>query len=131
MSARRARRLAATIALVLIGATGCKFNGIYSLPLPGAVGNGSNTYTLNVEFRDVADLVPYSAVKVNDATVGHVKSVSVQGHHAQVVVQILTSVVLPQNSPALVSQTSLLGEKFVELQPPPPGQGRGRLTKGM
>ncbi len=114
----RVGRFAALIALVLTFATGCKFSGIYSLPLPGAVANGSDTYTLKVQFRDVQDLVPYSAVKVNDATVGHVKSVAVQGHHALVVVQLKNSVKLPANSTALISQTSLLGEKFVALQPP-------------
>jgi phospholipid/cholesterol/gamma-HCH transport system substrate-binding protein len=116
----------------MVAATGCKFNGIYSLPLPGAVANGSHTYTVNIQFADVQDLVPYSAVKVDDATVGHVKSVSVQGTHALVVAQLKDSVVLPANTTALVSETSLLGEKFVALQPPQDhSQWRGRLTKGM
>ena len=73
----------AVLALVVVASTGCKFNGIYSFPLPGAVANGGHTYTVNVQFADVQDLVPYSAVKVDDATVGHVKSVSVQGTHAR------------------------------------------------
>jgi phospholipid/cholesterol/gamma-HCH transport system substrate-binding protein len=131
-SVPRKRRLAAALALVFVAVTGCKFNGIYSFPLPGAVANGGHTYTLNVQFADVQDLVPYSAVKVDDATEGHVKSVSVQGTHALVVVQLKDSVVLPANTTALISQTSLLGEKFVALQPPQDhAQWRGRLTKGM
>jgi phospholipid/cholesterol/gamma-HCH transport system substrate-binding protein len=129
---KRVRRLTAVIGLVLIAATGCKFNGIYSFPLPGAVANGAHTYTVNIQFADVQDLVPYSAVKVDDATVGHVKSVAVQGTHALVVAQIKDSVVLPANTTALVSETSLLGEKFVSLQPPQNhAQWRGKLTKGM
>jgi phospholipid/cholesterol/gamma-HCH transport system substrate-binding protein len=132
VNAKRVRRFAAVIGLVVVASTGCKFNGIYSFPLPGAVANGAHTYTLNVQFADVQDLVPYSAVKVDDATVGHVKSVAVQGTHALVVVQIKDSVVLPVNTTALISQTSLLGEKFVALQPPQDhAQWRGRLTKGM
>ena len=129
---KRARRLMAVLALVVVASTGCKFNGIYSFPLPGAVANGAHTYTVNVQFADVQDLVPYSAVKVDDATVGHVKSVTVQGTHALVVCQLKDSVMLPANTTALVSETSLLGEKFVALQPPQNhAQWRGRLTKGM
>src|SRR4051812_39937300 len=123
--------MAALIAVVFVGATGCKFRGIYSFPLPGAVANGDNTYTLNVQFNDVQDLVPYSAVKVNDATVGHVKSVSVEDHHALVVAQLLDDVKLPANSTALISQTSLLGEKFVAIQPPAAHEDwRGSLKPG-
>ena len=131
MRPARTKRIAALVALLFAATTGCKFSGIYSFPLPGAVANGGNTYTLNVQFADVQDLVPFSAVKVNDATVGHVKSVSVQGHHALVVVQLKDSVKLPANSTALVSQTSLLGEKFVAIQPPANRQDwRGSLTNG-
>jgi phospholipid/cholesterol/gamma-HCH transport system substrate-binding protein len=123
--------MVALVVLLCFAATGCKFSGIYSFPLPGAVANGGNTYTLNVQFNDVQDLVPYSAVKVDDATVGHVKSVSVQGHHALVVVQLKNSVKLPANSTALVSQTSLLGEKFVAIQPPADHKDwRGSLKQG-
>ena len=123
--------MSASIALLCLATTGCKFSGIYSFPLPGAVANGGHTYTLNVQFADVQDLVPYSAVKVNDATVGHVKTVSVQGHHALVVVQLKDTVKLPANSTALVSQTSLLGEKFVAIQPPADRKDwRGTLAPG-
>jgi phospholipid/cholesterol/gamma-HCH transport system substrate-binding protein len=127
----RLRRLSALVALLFLATTGCKFSGIYSFPLPGAVANGGKTYTLNVQFADVQDLVPFSAVKVNDATVGHVKTVSVQGHHALVVVQLKDTVKLPANSTALVSQTSLLGEKFVAIQPPSDRKDwRGTLAPG-
>ena len=123
--------MSALVALLFLVTTGCKFSGIYSFPLPGAVANGGHTYTLNVQFADVQDLVPYSAVKVNDATVGHVKSVAVQGHHALVVVQLKDTVKLPANSTALVSQTSLLGEKFVAIQPPADRKDwRGTLAPG-
>ena len=112
------RRLIAAVAGALL-VSGCGFHGVYSLPLPGAVATGANTYTVNVQFADVLDLVPYSAVKVNGATVGHVRSIAVQGTHAVVACQLLDSVQLPANAVARVEQTSVLGEKFVELEPPP------------
>lgn len=126
----RARRAAALVLLGALTLSGCGFKGIYSLPLPGAVGNGGNTYTVSVEFADALDLVPFSAVKVNDATVGHVKTVAISGRHALVICQLLDTVVLPGNSVARVSQTSLLGEKFVELHAPATGGAGGRLGNG-
>ena len=110
--------------------SGCGFDGIYSLPLPGAAGTGKNTYVVNVQFADALDLVPFSAVKVNDATVGHIKKVVIQGRHALVVCQLENRVVLPANSVARVSQTSLLGEKFVQLAAPVGQPARGRLKNG-
>ncbi|MCU1592388.1 MAG: mammalian cell entry protein [Frankiales bacterium] len=126
----RARRLAASLTLCALSVSGCGFGGIYSLPLPGAAGTGAHTYTVNVQLADALDLVPYSAVKVNDATVGHVKSVAIQGRHALVVCQLEDRVVLPANSIARVSQTSLLGEKFVEIHGPTAVAGTGRLKNG-
>jgi phospholipid/cholesterol/gamma-HCH transport system substrate-binding protein len=124
------RRLAAALVVCAVTLTGCGFDGIYSLPLPGAAGNGKNTYTVSVQFADALDLVPYSAVKVNDATVGHVKKVAIQGRHALVVCQLENRVVLPANSIARVSQTSLLGEKFVEIHSPTAVAPTGRLKNG-
>jgi phospholipid/cholesterol/gamma-HCH transport system substrate-binding protein len=130
------RRLRRTLtALALAGATlaagsGCGFNGIYSLPLPGAVANGGHTYTVQVEFRDVLDLVPYSAVKVNGATVGHVADVKYQDGHADVGCKILDSAHLPANAVARIEQTSVLGEKFVEIDAPTNTAPQGRLVSG-
>lgn len=124
------RALATALLAATVGLTsGCGFHGVYSLPLPGAAGTGSHTYTVKVQLADVLDLVPYSAVKVNGATVGHVRSIEVQGSHALVSCQLEDKVELPANSIARVEQTSVLGEKFVELEPPPDG-GIGRLADG-
>lgn len=124
------RGVTALVLAVVMGlVTGCGFHGVYSLPLPGAAGTGAHTYTVNVQLADVLDLVPYSAVKVNGATVGHVRSIKVQGRHALVACQLRDSVHLPANAIARVQQTSVLGEKFVELEPPPDG-AIGRLRDG-
>jgi phospholipid/cholesterol/gamma-HCH transport system substrate-binding protein len=125
----RRRRLAG-LALASVLVTGCGFDGIYSLPLPGAVGTGDDTITVSVQFADALDLVPFSAVKVNDATVGHVTKVALQDRHAVVVCQLLDSVKLPANSIARVSQTSLLGEKFVEIHAPTSEPASGTLKDG-
>jgi phospholipid/cholesterol/gamma-HCH transport system substrate-binding protein len=118
--------LGAVCALTL---SGCKFQGAASFPLPGGVGGGG--YKVSIEFDDVLDLVPQSAVKVNDVTVGSVRDISLSksGYTALVTVQIKNDVVLPENALAQLRQTSLLGEKFVSLVPPENPQGR--LRAGM
>jgi phospholipid/cholesterol/gamma-HCH transport system substrate-binding protein len=108
--------------------TACE--GVYDLPLPGGAAGGNDVYRVTVEFADVLDLVPQSAVKVNDVTVGAVEDVSLDGWHARVRVRLLDSVRLPDNAVAELRQTSLLGEKFVSLGPPPGVKGTGRLTDG-
>jgi phospholipid/cholesterol/gamma-HCH transport system substrate-binding protein len=125
----RTKRIAA-IGVGLMAIAGCGFHGVYSLPLPGAAGVGPHTYTVNVQFADVLDLVPYSAVKVNGATMGHVSKISLQNGHALVSCQLPDSVRLPSNATAQVESTSLLGEKYVELEPPTATPAQGTLVNG-
>jgi phospholipid/cholesterol/gamma-HCH transport system substrate-binding protein len=110
----RAVVLVLAAALVL---SGCSFD-VYKLPLPGGADVGSNPITITADFRDVLDLVPDSTVKVNDVTVGKITDVSLQGYHAVVTMQLRNTTKLPDNAVASIQQTSLLGEKFVELAAP-------------
>jgi phospholipid/cholesterol/gamma-HCH transport system substrate-binding protein len=111
-------RLAALAAASCLLLTGCDFS-VYSLPLPGGADVGDNPYEITVEFRDVLDLVPQSAVKVDDVSVGRVEDVELDGYAAKVTLLLNRSVKLPGNAIAEIRQTSLLGEKFVSLSPPP------------
>ena len=125
----RLRRVA-TAVTALAGAlslTACE--GVYDVPLPGGAAGGDDVYRVTVEFRDVLDLVPQSAVKVNDVTVGAVEDVALAGWHARVRLRLVDSVRLPDDAVAELRQTSLLGEKFVSLERPP-GGGSGRLRDG-
>ena len=54
-------------------------------------GQTSDVYQVTVEFADVLDLVPQSAVKVNDVTVGAVESIGLVGWHAEVHLRVLNS----------------------------------------
>jgi phospholipid/cholesterol/gamma-HCH transport system substrate-binding protein len=107
---------AAAVSLLL---SGCGFHGLYSTPLPGGANLGRHPYTVTVEFADVLDLVPQSAVKVNDVAVGRVDSVELHGWHALVKLSVNGDVRLPANARAELLQTSLLGEKYVQLEQPP------------
>ncbi len=126
-------RGAATLLAVALGAgtlAGCGFEGASSIPLPGGQGNGKGAYEVTLEFSDVLDLVPQSAVKVNDVTVGSVQSLDVENFTARVVVSLNREVTLPANTRASLRQTSLLGEKFVSFEPPPQSEAVGRLRGG-
>jgi phospholipid/cholesterol/gamma-HCH transport system substrate-binding protein len=104
--------------------SGCSFRGAADFPLPGGAGGGG--YEVKVEFEDVLDLVPQSAVKVNDVTVGSVREIELgkDGYTAVVTIQVEKDVELPENATAQLRQTSLLGEKFVALEEPADPVGR-------
>jgi phospholipid/cholesterol/gamma-HCH transport system substrate-binding protein len=124
----RPRWVAAAVLLPLAVLTGCQ--GAYDLPLPGGAAMGGKGYEVSAQFADVMDLVPQSAVKVNDVTVGKVERITVRGWTAQVTMRVKNSVVLPANATAELRQTSLLGEKYVELAPPSQVAPQGRLGNG-
>jgi phospholipid/cholesterol/gamma-HCH transport system substrate-binding protein len=110
--------------------TGCEFNGWYDVQLPGGAAADGHAYHVTVEFRDVLDLVPQSAVKVNNVTVGAVEKVELNGWHARVRLRVADSVKLPANAVAELRQTSMLGEKYVALSAPPGTASVGRLGDG-
>ncbi|MGA9100478.1 MCE family protein, partial [Aeromicrobium sp.] len=65
---------------------------------------------------------------------GQIESVTRVGWHARVTMRIRKDVKLPDNAEAEIRQTSLLGEKFVDLSPPASDSeqpaGSGRLGSG-
>lgn len=145
MSTTRRARLAGVAAAVAgaVALSGCSFNGVSSLPLPGGPDLGSNPTTVKIEFSNVLDLVPQSAVKVNDVSVGKVEEIELAGGpggqggqggqsawHALVTVKVRGDVKLPDNAIATVGQTSLLGEKFVQIEPPKNEAPTGELGSG-
>jgi phospholipid/cholesterol/gamma-HCH transport system substrate-binding protein len=116
------RRLAVPLVLALASVpAGCNW--------PGGAPSGAG-FEVTAEFSDVLDLVPQSAVKVNDVTVGSVESISLSGWHARVRLSVARSVTLPANATAAVRQTSLLGEKYVALESPVTEAPRGKLANG-
>jgi phospholipid/cholesterol/gamma-HCH transport system substrate-binding protein len=115
----RLPRLLAGLAAAALTLTGCGFKGAYSLPLPGGAGGGPS-YKVTAVFDDVQDLVPMSAVRVNDVAVGDVTGINYDpaDGKAHVTMRIKKSVHLPANAVATLEQTTLLGEKYIALSPP-------------
>lgn len=122
MRAARALALVMPIA-ALVG--GCGLPGVQELPLPGGADLGDHPYTVKARFANVLNLVPQSAVKVNDVPVGRVTKVALPegGWTAEVTMKINGRVRLPANARAELRQSSLLGEKFIELGGAPGGTG--------
>ena len=127
---RRLQRAGALGAAALM-LTGCGFRGAYSFSLPGGADVGDDPYTVQVEFLDVLDLVPQSAVRVADVPVGRVEEIELADDWtALVTITVNGDVDLPANAVAAIQQSSLLGEKYVELAPPGGREPEGRLDDG-
>ena len=110
--------------------SGCAFQGLNSLPLPGAVGRGPNAVTYRVEVPNVATLESNSPVMINDVVVGSVGTMTVDNWHANVEVSVKPDVVVPANAVATVGQTSLLGSMHLALNAPLGEKPSGRLQPG-
>jgi virulence factor Mce-like protein len=115
---------------VVLASAGCGFQGVNSLPLPGAKGRGPDAATYHVEVVNVGTLEPNSPVMIDDVVVGSVARMTVDGWHADVEVSVRPDVVVPDNVIATVGQTSLLGSMHVALDPPLGQAPHGRLQPG-
>ncbi|MFZ2527157.1 MAG: MCE family protein [Rhodococcus sp. (in: high G+C Gram-positive bacteria)] len=126
---RRPVIVAAAAALTLV-LSGCAWDGVNSLPLPGAPGRGEGSYTVTVEMADVGTLEQNSPVLIDDVVVGSVGRMVVDGWHADVEVSVEKEVVIPANAVATIGQTSLLGSSHLALNPPAGQPPEGRLDPG-
>ncbi|MEZ0341089.1 MCE family protein [Mycobacterium sp. pV006] len=125
-----ARRWIALGSAVVLTATGCSFDGLNSLPLPGTVGTGSDSVTYRLRVANVGTLESNSPVMINDVVVGAVRKMTVTDWHADVDISVKSDVVVPANAVATVGQTSLLGSMHVALDPPVGEEPTGRLQPG-
>ena len=124
------KRLVASLCAVLV-LGGCSLSkGLYNVTLPGGADVGDHPYTVVAEFSDALDLVPQSGVRVNGVAVGRVSKIdlSKNGQYANVSLLVNGNVDLPNNAVASIQQTTLLGEKYVELGPPLGVPASGKLA---
>ncbi|WP_027946075.1 MCE family protein [Amycolatopsis taiwanensis] len=123
----KARKALVVPLLCVLTAAGCGtggFSGLYNTPLPGGADVGDHPYHLTAQFADVLDLVPQASVKVDDVAVGRVDKVDLAPDTRSAIVTMTVNgdVKLPGNAYADLRQSSLLGEKFVELRAPQQSQ---------
>jgi phospholipid/cholesterol/gamma-HCH transport system substrate-binding protein len=124
----RSLRAVALAVVVTLALSSC--NGAFDLPLPGGAKGDGPSMTVKVDFADVLDLVPKSAVKINEVSVGQVEDIELNGWTARVTLSVPKSSKLPDNATAELKQTSLLGEKYISLAGPADGKGVGTLSDG-
>jgi phospholipid/cholesterol/gamma-HCH transport system substrate-binding protein len=124
------KRLTVVGSCLALALTGCSFQGLNSLPLPGAVGRGPDAVTYHVQVPNVAQLESNSPVMISDVVVGSVGKMTVDAWHADVEVSVKPDVVVPANAVATVGQTSLLGSMHLALNPPLGEKPEGRLQPG-
>ncbi|KUH64473.1 mammalian cell entry protein [Mycolicibacterium novocastrense] len=127
---RRIRRSAAAALCVVVTATACGFEGVNSLPLPGAVASGPDNSIYHVQFTNIGTLESNSPVMIDDVVVGSVGALDVHDWVANVEVRVRPDVVVPENAVATIGQTSLLGSMHVALDPPAGQHPTGRLAPG-
>ncbi|MCP2291904.1 MCE family protein [Nocardia amikacinitolerans] len=127
-SAHRLVALALGVAVTL-SVSGCEWDGLNSMPLPGA-DIAAGAYEVKIQMPNVTTLTRNSPVRVSDVVVGAVTDIDVQDWHALVTVAIDPGVHLPANAIAKIGQTSLLGSNHVELAPPMDVAPVGELKAG-
>nr|WP_296768728.1 MCE family protein [Rhodococcus sp. (in: high G+C Gram-positive bacteria)] len=117
------KRAAVVTALLVLTLSGCQWDGLNSLPLPGTEGRGDGAYQVQIQMPNVTTLSQNSPVMVDDVTVGSVQLIEVQDWHALVTVSLNQGVALPENVTAKIGQTSLLGSQHLALVPPEDPEG--------
>ncbi len=116
---------AATAALV--ATSGCGFQGLNSLPLPGSEGTGEGSYEITALIPNAANLVENAPVLMNDATVGSVGKISVRDWKALVTLRLNRGTRVPNGSHVMVGLTSVLGSRNLQVvQPDTPTAGMMR-----
>jgi phospholipid/cholesterol/gamma-HCH transport system substrate-binding protein len=127
---RAAQQMAGVGLTTTLLLTGCSFQGVNSLPLPGAVGRGADSAVYHVEISNIGALEANSPVLINDVVVGSVSRMSVEDWHANLELSVRPEVVVSANAAATVGQTSLLGSMHLSLDPPLGAAPEGRLPAG-
>ena len=127
---RSVRRIVAAATCVAVTASGCAFDGLNSVPLPGAVGRGPDAVIYHVELTDVGTLEANSPVMMGDVVIGSIGKMTPRDWHADLEISVKPDVVVPANAVATVGQTSLLGSMHVALDAPLGQAPQGRLAPG-
>ncbi|SIR66572.1 MCE family protein [Williamsia sterculiae] len=114
--------LVVVMAIVAISLTGCGFQGLNSLPVPGAQGTAKGSTSIKAIIPSAANLVENAPVLLSDATVGSVGAIEVRNWKAEVTLRLNPGITIPRGSHVMVAMTSVLGSMHLEVVPPDPAQ---------
>ncbi|MCZ4551985.1 MCE family protein [Gordonia rubripertincta] len=119
---RRSRALRNAVGAVVVSSalvvTGCSFDGLNSLPVPGAEGTGDGSYELMAMIPNAANLVQNAPVLINDATVGSVGKIEVKNWQAELTLRLNKGTQVPVGSYVMVGLTSVLGSLNLQIVQP-------------
>ncbi len=96
-------------------AGGLLAGALASLSLSGCIVSSPATITTTAYFSDVGNLVSGAPVQMAGITVGGVRSISLSGKRAKVVMSIDRSAHVPSDVTAKAEQSTVLGEEVVQL----------------
>ncbi len=105
------RRAALLVAITLLTS---------SCAVLGFAGGCNGTEIIGI-FEQVGDLVENADVQSSDVEVGTVQKIALKGWNAEVTMCVNESENIPEDAKLVVRSTSLLGEKFVDIQAQSPG----------
>ncbi len=105
--------LFATVCLVIVAILIWKIEDINPFAVKGQ--------RLDAVFPSVAGLDDKATVRVAGVRVGHVDGVGLQGTHARITLALEKPLPLTVGTTARIANLGMLGEKYVELVPGPPG----------
>jgi phospholipid/cholesterol/gamma-HCH transport system substrate-binding protein len=127
----RQRYLCAIVgALTVISMSGCGWQGLNSLPMPGTEGRGPGAFEVQAQLPDVTTLERNSRVRVDDVNVGTVTRIERQDWHGLITMTLNGDVDLPANATVTLGQTSVFGSPHVELAAPVGVPPQGKLHSG-
>ncbi|MFZ2240500.1 MAG: MCE family protein [Gordonia amarae] len=130
MSARRRPAVAAAALAMTLTVAGCTFDGVNSLPVPGAQGTDDGAYTISAVVPSAAGLVNNAPVHLDDSTVGSVGEMTVADDwNAKLTIRLNKGVRVPRGSHVMVAMTSVLGSSHLEIVQPDRPEG-GYLKAG-
>lgn len=91
---------------------------VYSAEI-GGVNTGSDTYTITADFSEIGGLKSGDAVQISGVKVGNIAKVDLvpESFLARVYMNVDKGVELPSDTSALISSESLLGGRYLALQP--------------
>lgn len=107
-------RSLAVLVGALVALTGCSLQP-NDHTLPGQVAVGSDGYTVTVTFDQVANLVPNSAVQMDNVVIGTVAGIDVADWQAKVRLRLLKSAEVPADAIFSIGQKTLLGAQYVDV----------------
>jgi phospholipid/cholesterol/gamma-HCH transport system substrate-binding protein len=113
-------RLVAAVGVTALALTtsGCAFQGLNSMPIPGAKGTGDGSYKISALIPSAANVVENAPVMMDDATVGSVGHMSVKNWAADVTLRLEKGTKVPVGSYVMVGMTSALGSLHLEIVQP-------------